>query len=455
MPHRAAAPADVAVAGPPVLVSNGPDPLPIGCYSAADQLNPPPERPHESSFVINPTNPNNLVMAWIPTGARAIVAASSLDGGQTWTNKVVPNLTDCTNSLPGLQSPFPFANDEWLSFGPDGTLYLVAELFPNICLPMQCLGDISPGWAVVSTSTDGRTWSAPTLVDGQIRPAVHNKSTVVADPNKPGKAYVAWFDAVTTFNTFVSVTTDGGRTWSAQPTPIPGAGVVPNQLLVLPDGRLLAVLSTIENPTALLATTSPTAFLNGVAWTPPATIALADPNHRLLASADVSKDGTIYVAWQTADQQNSTSSYVFSKSRDAVIWSQPAPVATTGGPPIPGGGPNSIMPPSVSVGEDGTVGVMFYDTRRGCSSVDVSPCNTDLWFRQSDDGGRTWSETHVAGPFDLSTALVQGPGNKPNLGDYVQGLAPTSEGFADAFLVAKPLATNTTDAFFSKITVGD
>ena len=67
---------------------------------------------------------------------------------------------------------------------------------------------------------------------------------------------------------------------------------------------------------------------------------------------------------------------------------------------------------------DGEIGLTYYDFRgesaSGTSSVSV-------WLSRSSDGGATWTETQIDGPFNLSLApLVQG---QRFLGDYGLNLA--------------------------------
>jgi hypothetical protein len=67
----------------------------------------------------------------------------------------------------------------------------------------------------------------------------------------------------------------------------------------------------------------------------------------------------------------------------------------------------------VQVAGDGTVAVLYYDFRNNTPAPGLP---TDVWLTQSIDGGATWAEQHVTGPFDMKLA--------PNargffLGDYM------------------------------------
>src|SRR5438105_6483138 len=74
----------------------------------------------ECSLAVNPINPKNVVAAWIGGSFKGIVAAVSFDSGKRWQQVVLPELTVCA----GANWSFDVAADPWLSFAPDGDLYL-------------------------------------------------------------------------------------------------------------------------------------------------------------------------------------------------------------------------------------------------------------------------------------------------------------------------------------------
>ena len=107
--------------------------------------------------------------------------------------------------------------------------------------------------------------------------------------------------------------------------------------------------------------------------------------------------------------------------------------------------------PQVAVASDGTVAITYYDFRN--NTTDQTTLPTDLWFISSANGGGSWTEKHVDGPFDIDTA----PNSRgPFLGDY-EGLAVTGATLQDflAFYVrsyntpADPL--NRSDVFSVRI----
>jgi hypothetical protein len=113
--------------------------------------------------------------------------------------------------------------------------------------------------------------------------------------------------------------------------------------------------------------------------------------------------------------------------------------------------------PEIAVAGDGTVGVTWYDDRK--ARPDESTWPMDVYFASSRDHGSHWNETKVAGPMDLHTEQPRyGAGAALNigqgsiwLGDYT-GLVGLPHGFAAAFTVTKPIASDgATDIDFAEI----
>ena len=102
---------------------------------------------------------------------------------------------------------------------------------------------------------------------------------------------------------------------------------------------------------------------------------------------------TVYLVWQE-QTASSESSVVFSKSTDdGASWASPRVINTHTSVPA--------FTPAIRAGSDGGITVTYYDLRNATASV---PLNTDVWSLHSSDGGGTWTEDHVSGPFDMSTA---------------------------------------------------
>jgi hypothetical protein len=95
--------------------------------------------------------------------------------------------------------------------------------------------------------------------------------------------------------------------------------------------------------------------------------------------------------------------------------------------------------PAVSIADDGTIGVLYYDMRS--DTPDPGSLLVDAWLATSKDGA-TWSERHVAGPIDLAFAPVVEGGLF--VGDY-HGLAHAGNGFVALIAQANRDAGDRTD----------
>ena len=366
----------------------------------------------------------------------------------------IPGLTRCTGGSADA------ASDPWISAGPDGTVYFTG-------LPASLASELPAIALVAGRSRDGgRSWSPLTTITAA-SPRV-DKEVVTADSTKPGHAYVVWTDfdpffAFPLHNLFeFSRTTDGGTSWSA-PTTI--AFAPPNgldragEIRVLPNGVLLAIFARIELQedfsvsAKLLVSRS---LDKGLTWSAPVEVtsqpiqSYSDPETGLplsnqdlvIHSAAVAPDGSVYVVW---DRPSSPASGTIdiAKSRDGgLTWSGPSPLP---------GVTAFAFEPAIAVDKHGMVGVIWYDHRND-RPADL-PLTTDVWFAQSHDGGNSWRQTHVAGPFDLRSA--PSPSGFWRLGEY-QGLSALGgNGFAAVFTMAAPQATDgPTDIFFARIGPG-
>jgi hypothetical protein len=421
----------------------------------------------DDTLAVNPANPDNVAAAWVQDHHDAIVVGSSIDGGATWTKTVI--------SPPCAMPHFVSTDDPSLSFGPalaadaGGILYLAWRL---IAASPETRGGRRYA-ALVSRSLDGgRTWLPAVVVDSADSRVEIDATQVVADPTRFGYAYVLWVEAelpdtgscLVSVKHYVSHTENGGATWSS-PSEVPSGedSFAVGQLAVLPDGTLLDVAVEVpkascgRGPTTLVARRS-TDF--GATWSEPSPIAEeADSVHDRSGQSVAVHDGTIYVSWQTRLPGSGAGplpfSVMYSKgtvSGDGrMTWQPAAPVGET---PLVGPAERvqsgTLARPALAVAADGTVGVAFYDRRNATDAQNLNA--VDYWLRHSHDGGRTWQEDHLAGPYDRSLTgdTLVGNNIRGLVGGY-QGLAPIPGGFAASFAIGEPLASKNTDIFFSRI----
>lgn len=437
-------------------VISGPSPFAAGCPGAVLDETRVAGAEIEPAVTVNPADPRNIVATWqqdLGQGAsRSDLIGTSRDGGRTWKRVTIPGLSRCTGGSADA------ATDPWVSTGGDGTVYFSgAAIFFSPVPP--------PAVLVASRSRDrGRSWSFPVTFAG---PSTRlEREVITADPTRPGHAYVTWWERdpagsfVGSTHRFAR-TTDGGASWSAPVTlDSAPAGALDQsaEILVLPNGSLLALFARLEiqGDAAFQKLFTLRSRDQGRTWSAPVEVVSqsvapffdaetgdALPSQDLtFHSAAIAPDGTVYVAW---DRNNSATSGTIdvAKSRDGGrTWSGPTPVPVATA---------FTFQPAIAVDGRGTVGLTWYDNRN--DRPGDAARTTDIWFAHSDDGGSSWHQTHVAGPFDLRTAPR--PSGDLRLGEY-QGLAGLHKrSFAAVFTQAAPQAEDgPTDIFFARIGPG-
>jgi hypothetical protein len=420
----------------------------------------------EPSIAVNPRNPRNIVAVWqqdrfvIDGGALSNLVGVSRDGGRTWRRVEVPGLSRCTGGTDERTS------DPWLSIGPDGTVYLATLTFTE---HPDLVGLAGPTAMRVSHSTDGGlTWSPPaTVVNDNV---YDDRESVTADPRHAGSAYLVWVRRLGKFGEqgveYFSRTTDHGSHWS-RPRPITAlkSGTLPDPSLIRVLGNgVLVNLYLLANASPFLPPSvarvpwvvmSQRSTDRGLTWSHPVRVAAisppsapVDPGSGAVVrayneiSADIAPSGAVYVAWNVIRSQTS-SQILVSRSRDgARTWSAPHAVASPR---------TQAFLPTLAVAGDGTLGITWDDFRNYRSGS--GQLATDVWFAHSHDGGATWRQSHVAGPFDTLTAPPTDSTGVAGrfLGDF-QGLAGLPHGWAAVFSQGRPAAVHGgTDMFFTRL----
>jgi BNR repeat-like domain len=441
----------------------------------------------EPWVAVNPRSPANMVAVWQQDrwsnfGANGLRAAYTTDGGSTWTQTSAP-FTHCTGGNASNNGNYDRATDPWATFSPDGTAYLMS-------LSLQGTPDPTNEMAVARSRDGGATWSSPvTLRKDTLTTVVNDKNAITADPGNSSYVYAVWtryvfpneqarglaFDnpaAAFYGPTWFARTTNGGTSWEAArkiydpATDGPGAGrndeAAANQIVVLPDGTLVNAFNLIHNDNAGHRKGGKVAVIRssdrGATWEKSATIVaqflsvpVTDPaTGARVRTGDVVPaiavdrsnnrltHGNLYAVWQDARFSGSHHDEIaFSRSTNGGdTWSAPKRISTPTG--------KHAFTPAIAVGADGTIGVVYYDFRNDDSGA---PLVTDVWITTSSDGGATWSEQHVSGPFDMANAPVS---RGYFVGDYI-GLGAAGAAFHPLWVEATA-ADNVTDVFTATVT---
>jgi hypothetical protein len=416
----------------------------------------------EPSLAVNPRDPRNLVAVWqqdrfpVDGGALSNVVAVSKNGGRSWRQVLVPRISRCTGGADERSS------DPWLSIGPDGKVYLASLTFTENPLLVGLAG---PTNQLVSRSTDGGLkWSAPTTVVAN--GAYNDREQITADPWRPGTAFEVWVNRLGIFgqtgvNEFVR-TSDGGRTFSAAKATYAAASdnlPDPTLISVLSDGTLINVFM-LANASAVLGPKIPFKVMamrsvdGGRRWSTPITLGEVPPlapydsttNVQVRAfpivSTATAPDGTVYAVWNDIESEHRASIRISRSVDDGRTWTRPRTVRRIAA---------QAFLPSVAVDRRGTVGVLWDDLRHDVPGD--GQLTTDVWFASSGDGGRSFRETHVSGPFNAAAApSTSSTGVEGRfLGDY-QGFAALPSGFAAAFAESGK-THGPSDIFFARIEV--
>ncbi|HEV3471708.1 MAG TPA: sialidase family protein, partial [Actinomycetota bacterium] len=388
-------------------VSGGSPFSPDGCGVNTDLL----DSEHDATLAVDPRNADHLVATWIQDNTLSSAIGTSVDGGRTWTKSLVPRLTRCTGS-----ARWDYAFDPWVSIGPNGIAYMSSIV--NGTGPIPSPNPLPEYGLAVSRSIDGGlTWDdAAFPFESATYGTILDKSAITADATRPGHAHV-----VTTMLPNVLLharTTDRGETWSdARPiySGKPGFASFGAEIVALPDGTLLNIfgewplnffpaavaqseqLAAVgENEVLVMRSTD-----GGESWSAPSTVVTFPPwvardaetgeatvaPWRVVRS-DVGEDGTIWVVWDESIFGDSR--IRLTRSTDGgMTWSDPVDVVAA---------EDAILKPTIAVSTDALV-VTFYDFRN--DTPQDGELTTDVWLRHSHDGGASWEETHLGGPFDL------------------------------------------------------
>lgn len=454
-PRITGGPQPPAPVGPLRYVASGVSPLAGGCEGGASSGTAYIGAEVEPHVAVDPSDTRRLAAIWQQDrwsngSARALVAAWSNDGGRAWTRVALP-FSRCGGGTTLNGGFYERATDPWLAWSPDGALHAMS-LSTNG-------GVFSSGSAnamLASRSLDGgRTWSNPLalILDGAA--AFNDKNAMTADPTDGRYVYAVWDRLIAATDrgpAMFTRTTNGGVSW--EPARVifdPGSGnqTIGNLIAVTEAGTLLNLFTQIDRPAGGLQRARIAVMRSsdrGATWSAPVYIAdllavgAVDPDSgtpirdgSIIPTIAAGADSRVYVAWQDARFNGGTHDAiaVARSDDDGRTWG--APVRVNGDPRV------AAFTPVVQVAPDGSVGVLYHDLRNN-TALPTLP--TDVWLARSDDGGTTWRDLHIDGPFDLTQAPYA---NGLFLGDYA-GLVIVEDRFLPLYVrVNDGIAGNRTD----------
>jgi BNR repeat-like domain len=344
-------------------------------------------------------------------GATDIGWATSTDGGASWTHGFLPN-TSVEAMSPG---PFFSVSDPSVAYDARDGVWIISWLGAHF----------SGGGVVdvmVSRSTDGGlTWGAPIVVAATN--VFYDKNWTVCDNSDSSPFYghcYTEFDLVNSGDLeLMSTSSDGGLTWGP-PTPtadnVHGLG---GQPVVQPNGRVIVPFEGLGSRMRAFSSDD-----GGATWNASVVISSISA-HRVagvrtspLPSAELNRDGVVYVAWQDNrfEPGGAANDIVFSKSPDGVSWSGPVRI-----PIDPADGTVDHFIPGLAVNRTSGGGntqlalTYYFDRNPSCTGL---TCEIQVGFTASLDDGASWSEPQVlSDPIQLGWIAPTTQGAM--VGDYI------------------------------------
>jgi hypothetical protein len=360
-------------------------------------------------------------------GSADVGWSTSTDGGTTWKFGYLPGLTK--NYKGGT---FGAAADPSVAYDAKHGEWMISTL-PLVGLSGSSgkIGDVA-----VSLSTDGLHWGNPILID---KTALDDKNWTVCDNTSTspfyGNCYTEWDQAYGSGDVLMSVSSDGGQTWSAGQASADHAVGLGGEPLVQPNGTVVVPFEG-GGVDAFVSTNG------GSTWGKSVVVSsinshfdaggIRNPN---LPGAAIDGGGTVYVVWsdcrfRTGCKENDI---VMSTSTNGTTWSAPVRIpidATTSTVDhfLPGIGAD---PNTSGITAHLTV-VYYYYPNTNCTTT---TCRLDVGFVTSQDGGNTWtSGVQLAGPMTLTWLPVSDNGYM--VADYI-GVSYNNGNPFGVFAVAK------------------
>jgi len=336
-------------------------------------------------------------------------------------------------------------------------------------------GDVA---RISGASPFARCATAPSFVDAEVEPAIASdprrpnhlvaiyQPTVTADPRRPGTAYVVWSDyrrtsaPGTESDELVSVTHDGGRSWSSPRLVLRHgrrAGPEDGQILVdARSGRLYLLMAWVRDA---FATPAEPAWMliaqsgdGGVTWSKARRFGTGNPaagrggpvirSSPQVPSFAIDARGVLYAAWQDARfHAGAREDVVLTRSSDGgKRWTPVRRISAASGA-------GAIIPTLAARG-NGVLAALYLQLESG---------GTEARYRvsTSSGGGRRFHDSVISPTFVVTDAprLTPSPLVPGGyfLGDYM-GIAPTGgRAFATAFVMANAAGGNKTDVFFAPV----
>ena len=353
-------------------------------------------------------------------GGADIGYSTSLDGGATWNNGLLPDITIFEGS-----GPFTAVSDPSVAYNARYGLWLIASLpIGRTQAPQDIIA--------VSSSSDGTHWNGPIQVS---HTADADKDWMVCDnstssPNY-GNCYLEWDDPSQSADDLIwmSVSTDGGQTWQAASNTADlahGLGGVPvvqsNGTVIVPIVQVCTIKSCASSMLSFSSTNG------GASWTSTAKISSITDHQAAgnlrsdpLPVAGVDGSNNVYVVWQDCRFRAGCSSndLVLSTSSDGITWTPPSRIpidaaSSTVDHFVPG-----LAIDQATSGTTAHLGLTYYFYPTAiCGTSTTQPCQLEAGFIASQDGGQTWTSPMTL-TLPMSLSWLPNTFSGVMVGDYI------------------------------------
>ncbi|MDQ4071113.1 MAG: hypothetical protein M3203_16830 [Actinomycetota bacterium] len=377
------------------------------------------------ALAMHPDDPQTLVLAEGDAYTSRCMVHVSRNGGLSWARATQPQ-TPADWPGCGFAVTGPMAD---LAFAPDGTLYYAFSAFQPSTYQQRIYlarsSDLGATWTTTALPRIGPSPGPPRQFGADTMPSI------VVDKDDPTRIYVSWWSNNAVWNMpesitgatssiwcrlvenpplarpWLSVSRDGGATFSAPVDMAPGVGHCTTEpyLAQGKDGAIIAVFG--ESTRSLVEGNAPPAHLyfsrstdGGRTFSVTPVYTQSAPNDGPAAtstsdwlsapSPGVDPDtGNIYVTWE--DMGQGLPRILFSRSTDqGRTWSEP--VKVNDGDPKRDWDFSQQMP-TMGVAPNGRIDMAWYDVRNDPTFREGDTRNgfNDVYYASSTDGGRTWS----------------------------------------------------------------
>ncbi|HVE85485.1 MAG TPA: proprotein convertase P-domain-containing protein [Myxococcales bacterium] len=361
----------------------------------------------ETDVAIDPTDPNHLIGGSNSISSDgAMRVYESFDGGQTWKNQKLPLAPAPVNG---------FSSDPAVTFDKQGNAYYSFLGIDSQGQKTSLVNLVKP--------KGSSNWGGLTTVPNVNADKNFMTSDMTTGPHS-GNVYIAWDNnnADNSQQVRLATSSDQGKTWSTAKVNNQGTTVIGSDPKVGPNGEVYVAWANYADHTINInkstdggKTFSPT-DTQIHKWTAPTGNGLdvkipADPERGVTTfpSIDVDRSngpnkGTVYCAYMDGDNANGYHVLVQSSKDGGKTWSQPKQVDDPSG--TTPGRHDHFMPRLAVDQSDGSVNVVWYDTRN-----DASNKKADVYYSRSTDGGQTFeANTRVSSQSSDETVPGAAPG---------------------------------------------